>query len=155
MKKYRFSDLMNYDNELFLLANYEAAKGLIPILETPEQVNKYRAKVAKIFNRYKVSIQSGECDLKFIRDSVMSKYGAIPPLDMTEEEMIEHVIEGNDLNRIEPEDFKDTLLGILEDLKRRGDTSSNTGLSNLDPNTDRDNPPNYEDEDDDIMGEFQ
>lgn len=83
MKKYRMSDIMSFDNELFMLANYEAAEGLIPVFETQEQIAQYRIKVAKIFNKYKRSIQDGECDLDFVMDTIMSKYGAIPQPRLT------------------------------------------------------------------------
>jgi len=111
MKKYRLSELMGFDNELFMIANYEAAEGLIPVLNTQEELLQHKVKVAKIFNRYKLCIQDGECDIDFILDNVMSKYSAILQPKISNKEMVQNLLDGKDMSRVLPEP---TLLDMLD-----------------------------------------
>jgi hypothetical protein len=119
VKKYYLSDLMNFDNQLFVLANYEAAEGLIPIFKTEEETAEYRAKVANIFNGYKLGIQNGEYNLDFVTKTVMGKYGTIPQLNLTPEEMVDNLIEGKDMCQIQDEPYQDTLADIMSAYKKR------------------------------------
>jgi len=109
---------MRFDNELFMIANYEASKGLIPVFSTDEEVRLHRAKVARIFNRYKTSIQNGECDITFILNTVMTRYGSIPQPKITAEEMVENLIEGKDMCRVEENPLENDLLNIAELRKK-------------------------------------
>jgi len=114
------SELISFDNELFALANYEASEGLIPVFKTQEEIAKYRVKVAKIFNRYKISIQRGECDIDFILNTVMTKYGAIPRPNMTPEEIVDNLLAGNDMSQVKEEPLLgDTLMDIFKRVKSK------------------------------------
>jgi len=101
--KHRFNDLINIDEELFQLASYEASKGLIPILNTSEEVGALRRKASEIFNEYKLGIQRGSFDLHYVRNRV-SKYCAIPSKYQSNEEQYDALLNGEDTDIIGNDD---------------------------------------------------
>jgi len=152
------SDIMKFDNELFALANYEASEGLIPILKDENQLLEYRKKVYTIFNRYKKSIQSGECDYEFLFNTVMSKYGAIPRLKMTPEEVVDRIIAGENMSQIK-ESPADMLLNLIGKIGSNNtltdDTDDTDDIGNIgDMNMDDNNIDNIDDIGDDDYNDY-
>lgn len=82
----------NIDSELRQLAYYDVTKGLMPKLKDGEDSLRLQERTASKFNYFKRLIQNGECDLAFIRQTVLEKngpfYGTRRPKDEEEKKPV-------------------------------------------------------------------
>lgn len=92
---YLFEEILRRDQELYSLATYDIAQGMIMVMNSPEESMKMRKRVAGKYNYFKKLIQSGECTFDFIRKTVLMNNGPVKQ-DLTMDQYIEDLIEESD-----------------------------------------------------------
>jgi hypothetical protein len=129
MKRHTFSDIRDFDNELYQLALYEITEGKIIIPKSSLQLVKLQEKVAEKFNYYKKLIQDGECTLDFIKQDVLGTYGPFPRVknkmdyDDIAKYSEESISNSEDLNK--PIDMSTVLRALLNRLSAETEANNN------------------------------
>ena len=75
MYKPTFDDVMKLDQSLQYLASYEVTGGKMIVPTSAEAFAELNIKIAQKFNYFKKLIQTGECNLDFIKFQVLYKNG--------------------------------------------------------------------------------
>ena len=75
MKTRDFDETMRLDHDIYQLASYEVAHGMIIIPRSPSELVSLLEKIAKRFNYFKRLIRTGECTFEFIKRNVLRDNG--------------------------------------------------------------------------------
>jgi len=101
-RSYTFEEVFDLDDTLYKLALYEVNKGKMSILTSHEELMDVHLECAEKFNYFKDLIQSGECTLEYLKDTVLFKNGPYHQYDLidTPEKLVDR-LDSEDANRLE------------------------------------------------------
>jgi len=122
-KHYTFDEAFELDNIIKKLALYEVSGGKMFISDNYEELMDLQVECAHKFNYFKGLIQSGECTIEYLKDTVLSKNGPYPQhteLIETPEHLMEYIDE-EDKRKVEEQDFIESLYSNVETLLKEKD----------------------------------
>lgn len=108
-----FDDAVKLDRYLFEMAAYDVTNGFIPSITCPEDIHNLQEETAKRFNYFKKQIRSGETTISDLSKFIALKNGPFKNKKLTDEQMIENVMEEGRKPIIDPMS-KDMAIGILK-----------------------------------------
>jgi hypothetical protein len=117
-RNYTFNEVFALDYALKKLAVYEVAGGKMVIPSSMEETTQFELDCAKKFNYFKGLVQSGECTIAYLKNTVLSRNGAYPSVNEvieTPEEWLEE-IEADEQRQIEETDAVNNIYNQVSDL---------------------------------------
>ena len=159
MRRHTFDEVSRLDNELYQLALYEVTKGEIILPKEMKQLMELQGKVAEKFNYYKQLIRTGECNVHFITQQVLAKYGPFSQESQLGDEWdydkLTEYIREEDEDAIELGSYEEKASNMLDSLidsfGKRLKYDESTDLYPYSDDEVGEEPPNFDDllEDDD------
>jgi len=124
-RRYTFEEVFDLDDALYKLALYEVNEGKMRIMTSHEELMDVHLECAEKFNYFKDLIQSGECTMDYLKNTVLFKngpYHQYDPID-TPEKLVDRldkldddtrgITEGDDVSL-----FCDRIGDIIQEMTR-------------------------------------
>lgn len=111
-----FEDAVKTDKYLFEMAAYDVLNGFIPDNHSPEYLIELQEATARRFNHFKRQIRDGETTLNDLSQFIAIRNGAYKQKRLTDEQIIENVIEESRKPILEKSNNSNDHMGILKKI---------------------------------------
>lgn len=111
-----FEDAVKTDKYLFEMAAYDVLNGFIPDNHSQEYLMELQEETARRFNHFKRQIRDGETTLNDLSQFIAIRNGAYKQKKITDEQIIENVIEESRKPILEESNNSNDHLGILKKI---------------------------------------